>query len=347
MDALGAMAVLIFPSLVAGFIAIAIALNIGFTDVSNARSSHSGTALTSGGVSIIAAFIAMIGVQYFTGPAGMFTPAYIGLIGLTLAVAALGLYDDLRGAGSRPKLAFMIVVALCASTLIGPIESLVLPLWGVVSLPYVIALAISVVWIVVVMNAVNFIDGANGMLVGTMGVAAIGLLALSGILTGSASYWALALLLGLICFAPFNLRSNAVIFAGDVGALTAGFIVALSSLWVMQNLQNQGGIFILPLLILPILIDVFMTLIRRARAGENLMQAHNQHLFQRQIQAGASHLRVSFGYVFASAVTTMLALVTANNTWPAFWVLVMAVVIGVIIYTRLYRQAMTSIKTAS
>ncbi|WP_371396978.1 glycosyltransferase family 4 protein [Fretibacter rubidus] len=347
MDGLGSFVLLIFPSLVAGFTATIIALNMGLTDVSNARSSHSGTALTSGGVSIVAAFVAMMGVQYFMGPRGVFTPSYIGLIVLTLAIAALGLYDDLKGARSRPKLVFMVVVAICASVFLGPIKSFILPLLGVVTLPYIVGLAVSVLWIVVVMNAVNFIDGANGMLVGTMSVAAIGLLILTGGFTNSATYWALALLLGLICFAPFNLRHKAVIFAGDVGALTAGFIIAISSLWIMQNLQNVNIVFIMPLLILPILIDVFMTLIRRARAGENLMQAHNQHLFQRQIQAGASHLRVSFGYALASTLTTAVAILGIYQAWPTFEIFVIAVVNGVIIYIPLYRRAMAAISRAS
>ena len=197
-------------------------------------------------------------------------------------------------------------------------------------------------------NAVNFIDGANGMLVGTMTVAATGLLLLS-VWTGEYTYWTLSLLIGLLCFAPFNFRKTAAIFAGDVGALTVGFIFAVAGLLFVRASDQAETLFILPLLILPVLIDVFMTLIRRMRAGENILRAHNQHLFQRQIQAGASHVRVSVSYMFASIVSILYALIWYytdiyySHWFHTCWALIAGIVIGVAIYIPLYRRAMGKI----
>lgn len=330
---------------IAGFSATVMARTIGFTDVSNTRSSHSGTALTAGGVSVVAAFLTMMGVQYFNGPDGIFTLAYTGLIGLAVGMAVLGLYDDIRGARSLPKLVFMMATAIVACVLIGPMETIQIPLVGTVPLPLLTGLVISTLWIVVVVNAVNFIDGANGMLVCTMSVGALGLLILSAGFSSEMSPWAWSLLLGLLCFAPFNFRNSAAMFAGDVGALTAGFIFAVGGLLLLQDTPELGMIYIFPLLILPILIDVFMTLIRRTRAGENLLQAHNQHLFQRQIQAGASHLRVSVSYMLASIISTLCAVMCMHAGWPhSFFVLIFGVIVGVAIYIPLYSRAMRNIQ---
>lgn len=351
MDVLMSIIMLCLPSIVASFIATVIAYKVGVTDVSNARSSHNGAVRTAGGVSIIAAFIAMMFVPYFRGENGAMSPQYLGLIGLTTAIAGLGLYDDIRGARSLPKLLFMTIAAVIASVLIGPIETVSLPIIGAISLPPFVGIALSVLWIVVVVNAVNFIDGANGMMVSTISMAAMGLIMLSQGWANNTFYWALALLIGLLCFSPFNFRKTAAMFAGDVGALTAGFIFAIAGLFLVRNSPQADALFVLPLLILPILVDVFMTLIRRARAGENILQAHNQHLFQRQIQAGASHIRVSLSYMFASAMSVLYALswyfaeMHYGSRLHLLWALMAGVLIGVAIYIPLYRRAMAKIAT--
>lgn len=331
---------LVLCAFTGGYLSILAVRRWGVNDTPNARSSHSDQTLTGGGVSIIAVlFIMVAGVVVF-GDTALGNGRHYALLGLAMIIAALGLYDDRRGVSAKVKLLIMVIVAAVTVQIHGPVTVLDVNQTSV-SLPYGVGFVGTMLWIIVVVNAVNFVDGANGMLVGTMGVATLGLLILALVLgSPSLGLWPLSLLVGLLAFAPFNLRASRRMFAGDIGALSAGFVFAVGGLWLARGHISEGVIFVLPLLILPILIDVFMTLIRRARAGENLLQAHNQHLFQRQIQAGASHMRVSTGYMIAHSFCAVLAV--ALVLWGGYYPVIgtaLAIVAGVAIYTVLYRRA--------
>lgn len=339
--------------LLAGFVSSAFARNLGVTDTPNARSGHVEVAATSGGVSIITAFLGLMALVAFWDLTAVSTPSHLGLIALAFVMAGLGFYDDIRGARALPKLLFMVIVASLTTALIDPIALLPLPIVAPLVLPAFVGVFGAILWIVVVINAVNFVDGANGMLVGTMGVASSGLLALS-IMHGAdlAALWSLGLLLGVLGFAPFNVRRRAKIFAGDVGALTAGFILSVAGLLLLKAAPDSAVIYALPMLILPILIDVFVTLIRRARAGQNILQAHNQHLFQRQIQARKltspdSDLLVTAGYSFAGMICAVSAVLLSSISVAATATgLAVFLILGVVIYGRLYARAMARLNAA-
>lgn len=339
--------------LLAGFMASAFARRLGVTDTPNERSGHVDVTATAGGVSIITAFLGLMALVVFWDLTAVGAPYHLGLIALAFAMAGLGFYDDIRGARALPKLLFMMSVAALSTALIDPIAMLPLPFSTPLILPAFIGIGGAILWIVVVINAVNFVDGANGMLVANMGVASAGLLALS-LMHGAdlAALWSLGLLLGVLGFAPFNVRRRAQIFAGDVGALTAGFILSVAGLLLLKAAPDSAVIYALPMLMLPILIDVFMTLIRRARAGQNILQAHNQHLFQRQIQARKltspdSDLPVTAGYCFASIICALSAVILSSISVAAIAIgLAVFLILGIVIYGRLYARAMAILNAA-
>jgi len=96
--------------------------------------------------------------------------------------------------------------------------------------------------------------------------------------------------------AIYNLRTNAVIFSGDVGSLSIGFSYAVAVLWISRDATLGDPIYIGPVLIMPFLADAFFTMMGRARRGEKLTEAHRSHLYQRMIKGGASHLSVACVY---------------------------------------------------
>ncbi len=239
--------------------------------------------------------------------------AEAGLVGplvFTLIAGLLGLADDLFSLPAGRKLGILAAGALLAG-LGGPvIETVWLPGWGAVPLPLIVSMAGIALWLFVMANAVNFMDGANGI---AMGSTIIMLLALALLVLPVALYaprsGAVVLVFLLVAaaaalggFLVWNLPGR--LYAGDTGALAAGALLAGAGASVAQ----AYSIWVPATLALPFLIDVFMTLIWRARRGEALMQAHRDHAYQLFLRAGWSHLRVAALWWAMTAVCALAVL---------------------------------------
>ena len=148
----------------------------------------------------------------------------------------------------------------------------------------------------VMANAVNFMDGANGI---AMGTALIILTFLGMLLAPNAIYSLTATAPGMLMalvlsaaaalggFLVWNLRGQ--LFAGDAGALSVGGLIGgATAMFAMI-----GPVLVPLTLCLPILIDVFFTLAWRARKGRPLMQAHRDHAYQLLLRAGWQHGQVA------------------------------------------------------
>ena len=256
---------------VTGLVAVA-----GLGDVPDGRSSHSRTTPTAGGLGIMAG----LGAAFLLPVAsGSEVEPLAALLALVFAVGVLGLQDDVFVLGPKRKFVAMLAVAGLAVAVVGPVE--VLPtLGGGISLPPWLGFAGAVLWIFVVMNAVNFIDGINGIMAGTLNAAAMGVAGIAGAMGApTASVLAVALSGALLGFLPYNFRTRARVFAGDTGALVAGFVFALLPLLMVRE-AAPDALYVAPVLILPVLADVLMTLVRRARRGERLLAPHRGHLYQ-------------------------------------------------------------------
>lgn len=295
---------------VSGFMAVA-----GLGDTPDKRSAHSGTIPTSGGVGVVAGMgVALCAIALIFPDLNLprgFTP----VMSLLFAIGLLGLVDDALTLGAKSKFGIMIVISAAAVWLIGAPDSL--PFFGEpVPLKPIIGFSGAVLWIFVVMNAVNFMDGANGLMGLSLAVANVGLFGV-GLMGGSPvtlllSGLSLMIILG---FLPYNARRTARVFSGDVGSLSLSFLFAVSVLFLIQDTQGEAFHLVGPILILPLLIDVFLTLIRRARDGENLLQAHNTHLYQRLIRRGSSHVTVSWYYAILTLVCANIVVVGVPRGW--------------------------------
>jgi UDP-GlcNAc:undecaprenyl-phosphate GlcNAc-1-phosphate transferase len=137
----------------------------------------------------------------------------------------------------------------------------------------VVGLVLTLCWLLFVTNAVNFIDGLNGLASGSVALAAIALAA--GAQTPLALQAGL-LVAGIAGFLPFN-YPKARIFMGDVGSQVCGFLIACLAVQAACNPQIW---LIVPLALLPVLADVAFTLGRRACQRQNLTQAHRGHFYQ-------------------------------------------------------------------
>ena len=183
--------------------------------------------------------------------------------GCAFVFLMIGFFDDARPISAWIKLILFSAVSLAASYLIGVIDVLPFGAGLELRLPFAIGLFGTALWVFVLVNCVNFMDGANGL---AMGSAAIGLLGLAAIATdlGSASGAAICLCCAgaLAGFLVWNVP-NGALFAGDSGALFAGSVGAFASLLVMRETGLTP--FVPPLLFLPLLADALLTLARGAR----------------------------------------------------------------------------------
>jgi UDP-GlcNAc:undecaprenyl-phosphate GlcNAc-1-phosphate transferase len=280
---------------------VLVMIRVGALDHPVARSSHTRPTPKGGGVGIVAAFaLGMIWVCTYGGPP-MHSPALL----LGLAAVLLGWVSFLDDLYDWPFLAKLAAQAAAAGVvLVGPLlrHHGAGPGAGVV---FKVALLAGV--LLFITNAVNFMDGLNGLASGSvawaLAAAAIAAPALAGPL-------GLPLVAGILGFLPFN-YPRARIFMGDVGSQVCGFVAA--EILVLGLYQARPSL-VVPLALLPMLADVAFTLVRRARAGARLTQAHRGHLYQIANRAGMDAWRVTLVYWGMAAWGGALGLAAAK--WP-------------------------------
>lgn len=219
-----------------------------------------------------------------------YAPTLIVAAAGAMAALGVGLADDVLKLRAMLKLALIVAVALAMPAL--GLRPETLGFWPGVSLELPLAIAIigSAFWLVVVINAVNFMDGANGLAMGMACVAAVGLAA-CGAVTGA---WHVALVSaalagGLAGFLVWNVRG--LLFAGDAGALFTGALLGGLGLELVR--LRPDLLFVPAILLLPFLSDVLLTLAWRSKHGKKLWVAHLDHSYQIALKTGLKHSQIA------------------------------------------------------
>jgi UDP-GlcNAc:undecaprenyl-phosphate GlcNAc-1-phosphate transferase len=306
-------AVLLTPAM------IRIATRLGAFDDSAAshRKIHAGDIPRLGGIAIVlSVYTPIVGLSVYNtrvGDAVLGDPQLtLGLLGGGLLIPALGMYDDLREASPKLKFAVQIGAALWVASMGFRIDRIDLPFLPMFDLG-LLSIPVTVFWIVGITNAVNLIDGLDGLAAGMalFGIAPMMVLAIS---KGN-------LVLALICcclagavlgFLVFNFHP-ARIFMGDTGSMFLGFVLAV----VTVATSHKGRVAVAMLtpvlaLGLPIL-DTLLAIARRAWFGQSLFVGDRQHIHHRLLASGHSHRgAVLVMYGFAS-VFALLGLAVHFN----------------------------------
>lgn len=252
-----------------------------------------------------------------------------GLAGIAVGgtlIFILGLLDDLESIPARTKLYVQIFAALAAYSLGVRIRSIPLPMsmnidfgfihihggvpieLGVWSIPLTIA------WLVGIANAVNLIDGMDGLAAGVSAISALTIWSVS--LAGSIDRPYAALLAAVLAGALLGfLRWNfnpARIIQGDSGAYLTGFILgAISIMGVIKGAAAATVIvptFILVLLILFFpLVDTLWAIIRRLATGRSVFEPDAAHIHHRLLQAGLSQKKVAYLIYGVSGILGLVA----------------------------------------
>jgi UDP-GlcNAc:undecaprenyl-phosphate/decaprenyl-phosphate GlcNAc-1-phosphate transferase len=233
------------------------------------------------------------------------------ILGISLALLVIGFADDTLHLSAALKFALFAGLALIGVQTVGAAETIPLAPGLRVQLPALVALIGSALWIFTLINCANFMDGANGLAMGSLATGFVGL-AVLGHLFDVPTVWTLsALCVGaLLGFLVWNFP-NGRIFAGDSGALFVAGLAALLSLMLVA--RHGVSVFVPPILFFPLLADALLTLLWRVRRRRRLLIGHSEHLYQIAMRAWPGHWRAALAYWIAMAACAGLAVFVARE----------------------------------
>ncbi len=301
-------------------------------DTPEARKAHSRPTPKGGGVGIVVAFLAGIAVLYrYAAFARLADPYFLGVIEASVAIAVVAFLDDLFDWPFAVKLGAQLLATLVAVS--SGLYVLDFHIPYVTGLPIGRAgIAATMAWIMFTTNAINFIDGLNGLASGVTLIACLFLAFIAEQHGGWFGYAACGLLAaGVAGFLPFNFP-RARIFMGDVGSQFCGFMLAMLAVVASRFDGIELSALLMPMLLSGVLFDVAFTLCRRLLAGERLTQPHRGHVYQVAQRSGIPATAVTlvhwgfavFGglccMIFIAAPSSLKALVPFLTTLPqAAW----------------------------
>ena len=256
------------------------------------------------------------------------------LLGAAIIVA-LGIFDDVLALGAKLKFVVQIVAA-AIPVCIGDLQiGLFTNLNPLSDTPFVhlgiLAVPVTIIWIVGITNAVNLIDGLDGLAGGVSSIAAITMLAVA-LLTGNMpiAITMAALAGACIGFMPYNLNP-AKIFMGDTGSTFLGYMLATVSIMGLFKFYAVIS-FAVPFLILGLpIFDTANAIIRRVAAGRSPMSPDRGHVHHKLIDMGFNQKQaVAILYAISATLGLTAVVLTSSGEVKAI-VLLLAVLAAILV----------------
>ncbi|WP_407923777.1 glycosyltransferase family 4 protein [Cohnella fermenti] len=329
------------------------AVKVGAMDVPDHRKVHTQIMPRMGGLAIYAAFTVTILLFLPWLPDSMLSSydknLIMGMLVGGTVIVLLGAMDDRFQLNA--KLKFLVQIAAACIVVFGydikinlvniPFGSAMQPMADWIGIP------LTIFWIVGVTNAINLIDGLDGLAAGVSGIAIATILVMAAIMgQGSVILLSAVLLGGIVGFLHYNFHP-AKIFMGDSGSLFLGF--ALANLSMLGFKQITIVSFVVPILIIGVpLSDTFFAIIRRLVNKKPIFAPDKGHLHHRLQQLGFSHRKtvlIIYGiaaFFGACAVILSIATSAGMGNWVTFIVICVLIfllqigaeVIGIVDKTR-------------
>ena len=283
-----------------------VGLRSGKVDKPDVRKIHKQPMVRLGGVSIFLGTAIALTIVWcaggFVDAGGLpFAPKEeYEILGVTLGGLAfflIGLADDLYGLSAFTRLLLQTAVASLVWLVGVQIEFLTIPPFGLVEIGW-LGLPVTILWLVGMTNAINWIDGVDGLAAGVSGIAAVVMLiATSFMQQPAAALIAAALAGGALGFLRYNFNP-AQIFMGDGGAYFMGFTLAGVGVIGLVKTTAVTAV-VLPYLILAVPIaDMSWVIFSRLASGKSPFVADKSHLHHRLLAAGLSQ-RLTVGFLYS------------------------------------------------
>lgn len=247
---------------------------------------------------------------------------FVGILAGASVALVLGMLDDRRPVSALPKLLTQIIAAYVAMVYGVRVAGLAMPGFGFVEFPLLLSQVFTLLWVLGFMNAVNLVDGLDGLAAGIVAIASgtfLVVCVLQGetrVLLFSKQLKLAAILAASVCgaaagFLLYNFHP-ARVFMGDGGALFLGFM--LGAISVIGTLKTSAVLsLIIPVLVvaLPVL-DVAFAILRRFRSGQGLMEPDRLHFHHRLLALGWTQKEI---VLLMYVITLLLSVATMLLTF--------------------------------
>lgn len=308
------------------------ARQLKIVDEPESRRIHEKTMPTMGGLTIYISFF--LSAFFIISTSGtQLLPIFVG----ATIIVVTGMIDDLFEL--KPLVKVTGILAGAASVyILGDIalETMTFPYFGTLEFG-AWQMPLTLIWIVGLTNAINLIDGLDGLASGvsmialtTMGIIGFFFLTIEEV---SISIMIFILVASIAGFWPYNFQP-ASIFLGDTGALFLGFMIGIFSL---QGLKNATLIsLILPIVILGIPVtDTLFAMIRRKLNRQSISTADKNHIHHRLMSLGLSHRQTVLAIYCVSAIFSVIALLYNFSTFIGSVLLTVFVLLGVQLFVEI------------
>ncbi|CAN5429085.1 MraY family glycosyltransferase [soil metagenome] len=321
-----------------------VAFDLGAVTPVRARDVHSTPTPRLGGVGMLVGFAAAVVVGSNLPFLGQLfdTPELYGVLLAAVIITALGALDDIRELDWLTKLAGQ-VVAGAVMAFFG-VQLLSLPVFGVTILPEPVLVTLTIIVVVISTNAVNFVDGLDGLAAGVVLVSAGAFFGWTYLVSrafdppnvfSTATFITAALMGCCLGFLPHNVHP-ARLFMGDAGSLLLGLLLSAATISMTGSVDPNSTVattstitaFMLPVLLpvaimaLPIL-DMGLAIIRRTRRGERPWKPDAHHIHHQMLRIGHSHRRaVALLYLWSA----LIAVGAVSFAYVPVWVSVVGIV---------------------
>jgi len=269
-----------------------------------------------GGLAIFLGFIAavLINLEFLVNK------NLVGIIIGSTIIVMTGFYDDIKPLSAKKKLVMQILAAAAVAYSGVLIKGFTNPLFFLmpdekIYIPFgLLAIPVTIFWIVGVTNAVNLIDGMDGLAAGISVISSVTLMIVA-IITADGGSRTLVIGLsaclagGAIGFLPYNFNP-AKIFMGDTGAMFLGFMLSVIS--IMGAMKGAASFSIaVPLLAVGVpIFDTLLAMLRRYLNGKPMMEADKGHLHHRLLEKGFSHKQTVLSIYLVSIFLGLAAIAT-------------------------------------
>jgi UDP-GlcNAc:undecaprenyl-phosphate GlcNAc-1-phosphate transferase len=251
------------------------------------------------------------------------------------SLTLIGLLDDIRGLRAWWKLTGQLLAAAVVWTAGVRINAvLVFPILGPTDLGVVFSFVSTVAWILLITNAINLIDGLDGLAGGVVFFAAVTNVVVA-ILTDNPLGIALnASLAGAVLGFLFYNFNPAKIFMGDTGSLFLGYAISASALMTVRQKESTLASLLVPLIALGLpLTDTLLAMTRRFLARRSIFSADREHLHHRLLDLGLTHRKavlVLYGCSVALCVVSVAAVLGKNWTVGGALLFALLVIVGIV-----------------
>ncbi|HAP66965.1 MAG TPA: undecaprenyl-phosphate alpha-N-acetylglucosaminyl 1-phosphate transferase [Nitrospinae bacterium] len=314
------------------YIMIHIAERYSLYDVPDGRKLHKHPVPTLGGLSFIATFYIMIGGGFIIYPdfvSQILSHNLTALVVSQLLIVGVGIYDDIRGLSAPVKFSVQIISSLILMYIFDlSVRMLTSPFGGEISLG-IFSVPITILWLVGITNAINLLDGLDGLAAGVILISSLSL-SLASFYQGQDGVAVLFMILAfsMLAFLKFNFY-KAKIFMGNTGSLFLGFTVATLSLLISRKTTVSLALLV-PIISLGIpILDTSISFFRRVSEKKNPFIGDKNHIHHILLKSGLSHPHV---VILIYLITFLLSIISLTfMVMPGRYSLLILPIVAVII----------------